>query len=518
MNIGIINSFSHRPHNQHLVYLGGLLSKLDYKVFYANCSGGAASCNTLITKKVLNSRSLTCFLCKKFGLKALVNTKVVGLSPKGEATNCPHSDLALSTLFTSSRTETPDEVKSIKEHEQFSKLKTSCSAYYNSVQKWVKENEIDMVFGYNGRLDLLRAARFAVMDLGKVFWTVERPWFGRGLLVIPDEGPLGTSSLEGFAKLFMDKPLTHEQAIKALEPVAKRRFQVNRSEFMNFNKGHKLFDWQDINPRGEFKYLFLPSSRMEHLSEFKYGEDAWSHPLDCLEVLIEKDMIKPEDLIIRFHPIWGVKIFNQDASSCVNYYKDFCHKHKIKYIREDEKISTSHLISQADIVFSSGGSSFFEASVIGKPVVSLSKAFYDCSNYQFDLHDRSHLEKIDFAQLRENKDRTEKVRVALRFLYLFQFRYNQFTDEIFHLNSYEPVFKISESATSHLNMLCEQGILIPFDSNSSENKLEENEIIEKIVNNTFAWADSINTAEDFEEFDKIEPKSIVNRLIFNHAK
>ena len=181
MNIGIINSFSHRPHNQHLVYLGEILSKLDHNVFYANCSGGAASCNTLITKKILNSSSLTCFFCKQFGLKALVNTKIVGLSPKNEATKCPHSDLALSTLFTSSRTETPDEVKNIKGHEQFSKLTRSCSAYYNSVQKWVNKNGIDMVFGYNGRLDLLRAARLAVMDLNKVFWTVERPWFGRGL-------------------------------------------------------------------------------------------------------------------------------------------------------------------------------------------------------------------------------------------------------------------------------------------------------------------------------------------------
>ena len=88
----------------------------------------------------------------------------------------------MSTLFTATRTETPDEIKNIKEHQEFLKLTNSCFAYYNSVKEWVSNNDIDMVFGYNGRMDLMRAARLAVMDMNKIFWTVERPWFGKGLL------------------------------------------------------------------------------------------------------------------------------------------------------------------------------------------------------------------------------------------------------------------------------------------------------------------------------------------------
>ena len=319
MNIGIINSFSHRPHNQHLAFLGTLLSKLNHDVFYANCSGGADSCNTLITKKILRNKTLTCFTCKKFGLKSLVNSKVTSLSPNNRNKNCDHKDIALSTLFTSTRTETPNEIKNIKNHKEFLNLSTSCFAYYNSVKEWISANNIDVVFGYNGRMDLMRAARFAVMDMNKIFWTVERPWFGKGLLILPNEGPLGTISLKKITKLFIDKPLNYNQIFKAVEPMAKRRLQLNKSEFMNFNKGHDLIDWNKINRSGKYKYLVLPSSRMEHISEFDYGEDAWSHPLDGLEDIINDKIISSEDLIIRFHPIWDVKIHNSDALSCINY-------------------------------------------------------------------------------------------------------------------------------------------------------------------------------------------------------
>lgn len=518
MNIGIINSFSHRPHSQHLAYLGAMLSKLNHNVLYANCSGGSDSCNTLITKKILNNKPLTCFVCKEFGLKSLVNSKVTSLSPNNINKNCYHKDIALSTLFTATRTETPDEIKNIKENKEFLKLTSSCFAYYNSVKEWVCNNDIDMVFGYNGRMDLMRAARLAVMDMNKIFWTVERPWFGKGLLIIPDEGPLGTISLEKITKLFIDKPLNYDQILKAVEPMAKRRLQLNKSEFMNFNKDHELIDWDKINSKGEYKYLVLPSSRMEHISEFDYGKDAWSHPLDGIEKLINNKIINPEDLIIRFHPIWDVKIHNKDATSCIDYYISFCERHQIKFIREFEKISTSYLINQADIILLNGGSSFFEASIIGKPIISLAKSFYDVSNYQYDLHNISQLNSINFSEIRNNKMKKEKIRTALRFLYLFQFRYHQFSNDVLHVNSYDPLFKFSDSSVLQLSNLLKQGVLISSDKSYDENEIEENKFIEKILNDTFDWSDAINNNENLNNFNKIEPNSIIKRLVFNYGK
>ena len=45
-----------------------------------------------------------------------------------------------------------------------------------------------------------------------------------------------------------------------------------------------------------------------------------------------------------------------------------------------KKISTSNLINQSDIVILNGGSSFFEASIIGKPILSLASLFMMLQN------------------------------------------------------------------------------------------------------------------------------------------
>lgn len=492
--------------------------ELNHKIFYANCSGGADSCHALITKKLLNNKTLTCFVCKEFGLKSLVKTKVTSLSPNNKNINCDHKDIALSTLYTATRTETPNEIKDIKQHQEFLKLTNSCFAYYNSVKEWVYNNDIDMVFGYNGRMDLMRAARLAVMDMNKTFWTVERPWFGKGLLIVPNEGPTGTISLGKITKDFIDKPLKYSQILKAVEAMSKRRLQLNKAEFMNFNKDHNLIDWERINSKGNFKYLFLPSSRMETISEIDYGKDAWVHPLDGLENLINKKIIKAEDLIIRFHPVWDVELYNKDATSCINYYKSFCDRLQITYIREYEKISTAHLINQADVLFLNGGSSFFEASIIGKPIVSLAKAFYDVSSYQFNLHNNSDLKNINFSEIRRTNSKKEKIRIALRFLYLFQFRYHQFSNDVIHVNAYDPLFKFSETSILQLNKLVVDDTLNASDNSFCDSENDENKFIDKILSDTFDWSDAIDNSGNFDNFKTVKPISELKKMFYNYGK
>ena len=49
-------------------------------------------------------------------------------------------------------------------------------------------------------------------------------------------------------------------------------------------------------------------------------------------------------------------------------------------------------------------------------------------------------------------------------------------------------------------------------------KESENEIIEKILNDDFAWSEAVNNSENFNDFNKVMPNSIFKKIIFNYGK
>jgi hypothetical protein len=393
MNIAIVNTFSYRPHNEHLVYLKKLLcTQKTNNVYIVSCGGGFKCCNTLISKKRITNK-LTCKICKEFGIESF--------------------------------SETQSQLMPI----QINKIET----------------------------------------------------------------------------------LT-EQLRKAVSPIAKRRLKAVKSEFMAFNNNHIETKWANINSHSKKKILFLPSSRMEHLSEFERKEDDWEHPLDGITYLIETQKIRREDLIIRFHPIWAKLIFGKDAMNCIEYYKTYCTANNICYVSQDSNILTASLIEEADIVILNGGSAFFEASIIGKPIISLSRSFYDTSEYQTNIF--SKLDANNF-QIQDNsiKNKTEYIRKALRFLYCFQYRYHQFTEDVYHLTAKDVFFKISSKGLRNIQNIIEKGEINAYDNEYDYSNIGENEFIEELILNTLKWQDFVSESIDLSKFYKMKRKSLIKELI-----
>lgn len=512
MNVAIVNTYSYRPHNEHLIFLKRLLDKTNNNVFLVGCNGGATSCNTLITKKIKNSSKLTCLICKEFGLKAFhkLDHKV---SPKPlKDLNKLDSEIPLSTLFTSSRAETPNEVKNIKTSPHYRTLLESTNAMKYNFQEFIQKQKIDFVFGFNGRMDLMRAIRFASRDLKIPFIGVERPWFGKGMLLTPNEGPLGTGSLTKIWNQFKNKPLTSNQIDRALLPVAKRKLKSVQSEFMSFNDNHIETEWKRINPDSKIKVLFLPSSRMEHLSEFQRKSNEWDHPLEGLTYLFTKGIINKKDIIIRFHPIWAKNIFGKDAKNCINYYKTYCRKHGISYVSEISNILTASLIEESDVVVLNGGSAFFEASVLGKPIISMSRSFYDSSGYQKNIFSKSEADKLKIEDLLSlNKE--EPIRVAIRFLYCFQFRYHQLIEEVFHKSAKKAIFRITEKGVKTIHSIINNGRIEAYDSLYASSINDENKIIESIKAGNIKWTEVIGEELDLNQFFSIKRNNKIKEMI-----
>ena len=485
MNIGIINPFPFRPHNENLVFIVNYLKKLEnVNLFFAECDGSPKLCYNKKKKKKKRPNYITCFGCKTFGLKSYLNESFTQISVQN-IENSPivelNKELILSSLFTYNRSETPSEIKEIFTDKDFIELNQETDKFRLASKKWIHDKKLNAVIGFSGRIDLCKAVRIACYESSINFISVEAPWFGKGLLLTPNESPSGVSQLIKIYNNFKSKPLTRDQINDVYLPILKRLKRINKSEFKQFNKDHIRVNWKDLNKKSTKKILFLPSSRAELLGDVQFKKDAWDHPLDGLEYLMADNVIHKDDIIIRFHPIWDQEIFNKDGENIINYYKSFCIKNKIRYIGSNEKVDTNFLITQADLLIINGSSSFFEASLIGKPVLSLTKAFYDCSNIALNFHSKEDFTSIvSFFNNEFKVDKKVIIKKTIRFLFAFKNRFTQFVDNVSCKSAFDVSYNY-EKINDNIIHVCKTGNLIACDNSFATSEYEEDEFINELL-------------------------------------
>lgn len=508
MKIAIVNTFAYRPHVEHLVWLGDAFASQGHEIFYYGCAGGRkVSCNTKLFKESTPS-VVNCLLCKQFGLAAF-GLDVKYLEADKRDSLLISEDVAYSSLYTNLRTETPDEIASVKSDSRFESLLVSGSSIAESFSIEIKKNRFDLVIGFNGRMDLMRAIRLSTINRNVPFVSVERPWFGKGLLCIPNEGPLNFASISKLWSHSRSCALSKKDAVRAIQPMVKRRLKINNAEFRVFGKENNSSEVPRVWNNEKERYLFLPSSRMETLTEIDQEDVIWSHPLDALQELITSGEIEKDQILVRFHPIWSQELNGHPpAKETMRYYKYRCAEIGVNYIDSDSTISTEVLIEESDVIILNGSSAFWEVGLLGKPIISLVKSWYDPFNLTYKLYSRT-----SFTGLKpfiEEFNDEESRRYFLRALYLFQFSFTQFTESVFHKTSFEVYFKIA----SHIEIEKFLDFVLKGDLNGNSpgdyTDVFEDEILNDYKAQNFT---SMLINEDFENAYRLTPKNTIKKWL-----
>lgn len=512
MRVAIVNTFSYRPHLEHMIWLGKSYESMGYEVDYFGCSGGKdVVCNTKLYRSKVPSQ-INCLICKQLGLEAF-GVKVNFLDASQDLG--PHKDLmvGLSTLYTNERSETPCEIVEIEQDSRLELLLRAGKSIGNSFAKVLATTCYDLVLGFNGRMDLMRAIRLAAQDNNVPFVSVERPWFGNGLLCVVNSGPLDFSIVkEPWSRLKVNA-LSQGCAKEAIQPLVRRKLKINNAEFRVYGEGHSADSIPSQWSKQRRKILFLPSSRMEALSEIDQENVDWNHPLDALERLIIDGIFNKDEVLVRFHPVWSQEFMGKAPQKrAINYYTQRCVSLGVNIVKSDSNISTDALMIKANVVVLNGSSAFWEAGVMGKPIISLAKAWYDPFGLSLDLHTENDLLKV--AEFIKGYDEKLFARYFLRALYLFQFNFTQFSNSILHNSSYDVRFgEIDQEDLSTFHKFIFSSVEYFEDVSILPGSVgEEDEVIGEYINGNF---EDLVIPVDISGLKKIFPKNKLKKWLYS---
>ncbi|MBT4791524.1 MAG: hypothetical protein HON90_08130 [Halobacteriovoraceae bacterium] len=314
MRIGFSTIFSYRPHVQQVYYLSKQLKNAGHDVFYLNCNSSLPTCYTLELRP--NNRLKECLKCQVGSLKSYTKENLTFINKDCQEQLSPDllDKLTQSSSYTLSRIEDPKDISSKQVIELQKKLHPTVEIVYANGKKWIKDNELDYVFFFNGRMDATNALKQACENSEIQYCSVERPLFANGLQLNFNENCLSLKTLSDLQNKYIDKALTHDQASQAASLITSRFINKNNLEWRSFNKNSVNESWP-TQGSGK-KILIMPSSRNEVWSEFDWRND-WLEFPQIFEKIIEKISQTYggdySNCILRSHPIWAQNVGGMDG-------------------------------------------------------------------------------------------------------------------------------------------------------------------------------------------------------------
>tara|TARA_R100000789_G_scaffold98642_1_gene103036 strand:- start:1145 stop:2695 length:1551 start_codon:yes stop_codon:yes gene_type:complete len=422
MRVGFANIFSFRPHVEHLYYLSDLFRQAGHEVFFLTCDAAVSNCYAREIKG--SSRLKECSKCMVGGVRSFTGHNVTPVKDQdSDISDAVLEKLVLSSSCTATRTESEaewsdPEVVAIRET-----LKGPTASVYESARHWIKDNNLEAVICFNGRMDLTRGVTYACESIGIPFVTHERTWFGDGIQLIPNANCLSLKGLGDLVSEFDDKPLLAHQARYAGKLIGERFLQRNSLEWRVYNRNPEPAPWP-VKADGK-RILVVPSSKNEFAGHDEWMT-TWRDNTQALDDFFDVFNIRPEQVVLRCHPNWAENIGKAQGNRSLELYRNWAKRRGIYLISSEEKASTYDLIQQADTVILNGGSSSVEAGACGKQVVCLGPSTYQEAGFvqvfksRHEMEDRG-LVELDPALIR---------RKTLRFLYVRSHRFPQFVDYV----------------------------------------------------------------------------------------
>ena len=205
MKVGIACFFPWRPHVQQANYLGRLLQDDGHAVEYLVCDGQLTSCYQKMVAKRTES-SFTCAKCILGGFRTYSGGKNVRLPRVDLIPNKDAIDWCQSSASTLYRGESFEHLESEEKRSIARALEPGVQRAYASTLRWLNDSNVDALLTFNGRMDVTRATIEAADAADIPFVTMERPWFGDGIQLLPGEQCIGLRGINALAVEWKSKP------------------------------------------------------------------------------------------------------------------------------------------------------------------------------------------------------------------------------------------------------------------------------------------------------------------------
>ena len=496
MRIGYSSVFGFRPHVEHTYYLSRLAEEAGASSFYFVCDSSVPTCYNRILKQ--QGAAKACTSCIAGGLRSYPPKRTFSANARYRIrmSEGKWQKIVESSAASLHRIETPEQLKETVVQQTIESLRDSVEIIYGSAMSWIKNEKLDGMVLFNGRMDLTRALIEACNDSGIPFISHERPWFGHGLLMIPGEGCLSLKENLRMVADFKDRPLTILQAQVAAKILSLRFRKKNDLEWRVFNKDAASISWPNLNVRK--KILLTPGSFSEIIGHPERSNSFIDEYTQLYDRVIQQLKIEPSEVVVRGHPIWCEKIGSFDGWRADELYREWAKRNGMLYISPATMVDTNSLIEQADLIICSGGSTGLEAATLGKKVVVVGSSVYNGAGFAADVIDENSLANVN--RIWEFDDR-EVVRKALRFTYLYSNRFPQFVQfaRAQKPTSYE--YFSGANGSRILEMLSNQKVS-PDDCEIGENQLAEDSLIHALLNKE--WVNLSSYEEPYSESGKLD--------------
>lgn len=507
LRIGFTTIYSWRPHVEHAYFLARLAERAGHEAFFLTCDADLPTCYTREMRDRPAWRE--CLQCRAGGLRSYTNHNVTSIGKAASHDAAPAmADWAYSSASTLGRFESDEDYASAEFKTIAARLQPAVQLSYQAARVWIREQRLDAVCVFNGRMDATRAIFEAAKSLGVRVVSLERTWFSDGLQLYPEESCLGLKSVHRLIGRWRDRPLTGPQARQAATYMARRFLRRNGNEWRAYNVNATSVDWPVSGSNR--KILLIPSSRNEVWGHPDW-ESGWTDPLVAYDALIDHLGLRPADLLLRCHPNWGEKIGQQGGEYSERHYTDWAVRRGVHVIPSTDSTSTLGLIEQCDAIVVANGSAALEAGILGKQVIAIAPSIYQEAGFRDSV---SMPEQLTSLRLHADLDAAEQLRrreaiprQTLRFAYTMVHRVPQYTQFVRAETTTRFKYDMSANPQRFIDLL-RSGELRADDEEYADNLLAEDDVLQRIAQRD--WQGLIDAPEsDNHSYERVQ-----RRLLF----
>jgi hypothetical protein len=508
--IGFATIYSWRPHVEHAYFLARLVQKAGHEAHFLTCDADLPTCYT----REMRDRPAwqECLQCRAGGLRSYTGRHVTSIGRSAPRDASPaQAEWAYSSASTLGRFESDADYADAEFTAIVARLEPAVQISYQAARAWIRDQRLDGVCVFNGRMDVTRAIFEAAKSLGVRVISLERTWFGDGLQLYPEESCLGLGSVHRLVRQWRDMPLTGRQAVQAASYVARRFLRRNDKEWRAYNVGARTVDWPV--PGGKRRILLLPGSRNEIWGHPDWESD-WSDPLAAYDALIDHLSLSPSDLLLRCHPNWSEKIGNRGGEYAERHYATWAKRRGVQMIPSGDVTSTLALIEQCDAIVVANGSAALEAGTLGKQVIGIAPAIYQEAGFRDSVVAPSQLADLhlhaDGPPGEQARRRESIARQTLRFAYTMVHRIPQYTHFVRADATTRYRYDMSADPQRFMELL-DSGELRADDEEHAANNDAEDQVLQRIARRE--WQGVLDALEpDTRIYEPVQRRLLFRQL------